>query len=76
MVGGTTTPGWSVSLAKLVQRYLSVIHDPRKVTADVQAQYFGIELNDQSLTPGDKPRIGSTNLDVCLSQSTPQKSAN
>jgi uncharacterized protein YbjT (DUF2867 family) len=65
-----------ISLAKLVQRYLSAIHDPRKVTADVQARYFGIEVNDQSLTPGSKPWIGSTNLDVWLSQSTPQKSAN
>jgi uncharacterized protein YbjT (DUF2867 family) len=65
-----------ISLAKLVQRYLSAIHDPRKVTADLQARYFGIEVNDQSLTPGSKPWIGSTNLDVWLSQSTPQKSAN
>lgn len=65
-----------ISLAKLVQRYLSAIHDPRKVTADVQARYFGIEVNDQSLTPSSKPWIGSTNLDVWLSQSTPQKSAN
>jgi uncharacterized protein YbjT (DUF2867 family) len=65
-----------ISLAKLVQRYLSAIHDPRKVTADVQARYFGIEVNDQSLTPGSKPWIGSTNFDVWLSQSTPQKSAN
>jgi hypothetical protein len=32
----------------------------RKVTTDARALYFGIELNDQSLTPGNNPRIGPT----------------
>ena len=65
-----------VSLAELVQRFLRAKMDPRKVTTDVQARYFGVALNDQSLTPGDNPRIGSTNLGVWLNQSKPQKSAN
>ena len=65
-----------VSMAELVQRYLSANHDSRKVTADVKARYFGIEVNDQSLTPGDNPRLGSTNLDVWFSHSQPQQSAN
>jgi hypothetical protein len=30
------------------------------VVADVHARYFGAELNDQSLTPGDSPRVGRT----------------
>ena len=65
-----------VSLAELVQRFLRAKMDPRKVTTDVQARYFGVALNDQSLTPGDNPRIGTTNLGVWLNQSKPQKSAN
>ena len=62
-----------VSLAEIVQRFLSANQDPRKVVADVHARYFGTELNDQSLTPGDNPRIGSTHFEDWLSQSIPQK---
>jgi len=48
-----------VGLAVLLQRYLSAIGDTRKVVGDAQTPYFGIVLNDQSLTPGDKPRMGA-----------------
>ncbi|MBI4779689.1 MAG: SDR family oxidoreductase [Oscillatoriophycideae cyanobacterium NC_groundwater_1537_Pr4_S-0.65um_50_18] len=53
-------------LDELVQRFLSASQDTRKVVTDIHARYFGIELNDYSLTPGDKPRIGSTNFDQWL----------
>src|SRR5213594_1592222 len=49
-----------IRLDELVRRYLSANRDARKVTTDVHARYFGIEVNDQSLTPGDNPRIGPT----------------
>jgi uncharacterized protein YbjT (DUF2867 family) len=62
-----------VSLAEIVQRFLRANQDPRKVVADVHARYFGTELNDQSLTPGDNPRIGSTNFEAWLSKSKSQK---
>jgi uncharacterized protein YbjT (DUF2867 family) len=62
-----------VTLAELVQRFLSATQDPRKVIADVHARYFGLELNDQSLTPGDNPRIGPTRLGDWLSRSIPQE---
>jgi uncharacterized protein YbjT (DUF2867 family) len=62
-----------VSLAEFVQRFLSANQVPRKVVADVHARYFGTELNDQSLTPGGNPRIGSMNFEAWLSQSKPQK---
>jgi hypothetical protein len=39
------------------------------VTTDVHALYFGTELNDQSLTPGDNPRIGATHFEEWLSRS-------
>jgi hypothetical protein len=32
-----------------------------------------VELNDQSLVPGDNPRIGATRFDDWLSQTTRQK---
>jgi uncharacterized protein YbjT (DUF2867 family) len=61
-----------IRLDELVRRYLSVNRDARKVTTDVHALYFGTELNDQSLTPGDNPRIGPTRFEDWLSRSIPQ----
>lgn len=55
-------------LDELVQRFLSTNNDKRKVVTDIHARYFGIELNDRSLTPNDKPRIGSTNFDRWLAR--------
>jgi uncharacterized protein YbjT (DUF2867 family) len=60
---------------ELVGRFLSAAHDPRKVVADAHARYFGIELNDQSLTPGDNARIGSTRFEDWLGQSARQQQA-
>jgi uncharacterized protein YbjT (DUF2867 family) len=49
-----------IGLDDLVRRYLTVKRDARKVVTDVHARYFGTELNDKSLTPGDNPHIGPT----------------
>src|SRR5881275_2425557 len=38
---------------ELVRRYLAASKDPREVITDVHARYFGTEVNDQSLTPGE-----------------------
>ncbi|MDQ3566226.1 MAG: NmrA family transcriptional regulator, partial [Pseudomonadota bacterium] len=62
-----------VRLAELVQRFLSANQDPREVVTDVHARYFGVELNDQSLIPGDNPRIAPTRFEDWLSRSIPQK---
>ena len=62
-----------IRLDELVRRFLSANRDARKVTTDVHALYFGIELNDQSLTPGNNPRIGPTRFEGWLSRSRPQK---
>jgi uncharacterized protein YbjT (DUF2867 family) len=56
-------------LDELAQRVLSANDDPRQVTADVHARYFGSELDDQSLTPGDDARIAPTHFEDWLSQS-------
>jgi len=37
--------------------------------ADVHARYYGAELNDQSLIPGPKARIGSLTFSDWLRQS-------
>ena len=62
-----------IRLDELVRRFLTAHRDARKVTTDVHALYFGIELNDQSLTPGNNPRIGPTRFADWLSRSIPQR---
>lgn len=52
-----------ISLANLVQQYLIKNNDQRKVVADVKAKYYGAELNDQSLVPGDNPRLGKIDFE-------------
>lgn len=53
---------------ELVGRYLSATRDPRQVIADTKAGYFGIAVNDRSLTPGENPRIGATRFEDWLSR--------
>jgi hypothetical protein len=43
---------------EIVARYLKETNDPRIVEEDVHARYFGAELNDHSLVPGEGARIG------------------
>ena len=57
-----------IGLDDLVRRYLAAKHDARKVVTDIHARYFGTELNDKSLTPGDSPHIGSTSFETWLAQ--------
>jgi uncharacterized protein YbjT (DUF2867 family) len=56
-------------LDELARRVLSAQDDPRPVTADVHARYFGAELDDRSLTPGADARIAPTRFDDWLSRS-------
>ena len=58
-----------VRLAELVKRFLIKTGDTRQVLADINARYSGAVLNDQSLTPGANPRIGSTTFDEWFSKS-------
>jgi uncharacterized protein YbjT (DUF2867 family) len=56
-------------LDELARRFLKARHDPRQVTADAHVPYFGAELDDRSLTPGDDARIAPTRFEDWLSQS-------
>lgn len=55
-------------LSELVQQFLTAKQDPRKVVADTHALYFGAELDDLTLVPGDNPRIAPTGFQEWLSQ--------
>src|SRR5207253_9269631 len=52
----------------LVRQFLSATGDARKVITDPKALYYGINVNDQSLTPGENPRLGTTRFSDWLSR--------
>src|SRR5205823_13775780 len=56
------------SLDEFARRYLIATKDPRKVVADIHARYFGAELDDRSLTPGNNPRLGSVRFEDWLAR--------
>jgi uncharacterized protein YbjT (DUF2867 family) len=57
-----------LSLDEFGRRYLTATKDPRKVVADIHARYFGAELDDRSLTPGNDPRLGSVRFEDWLAR--------
>ena len=61
-----------IPLDDIVRRYLRAKKDPRQVIADVNARYFGIEMNDRTLTPDGNPRLGPTHFEDWLSRSVAQ----
>ena len=60
-------------LDELVGRFLGATKDPREVITDVDARYYGLVVNDQSLTPGANPRVGATFFEDWLSRYLTQK---
>jgi uncharacterized protein YbjT (DUF2867 family) len=59
----------SAPIAEFVGRALAAAGDPRTVTADPRASYFGATLDARGLNPGDHPRLGPTRLDDWLARS-------
>ena len=57
-----------IRMSEFVARFFKAMKDPREVVGDGRALYFGIQINDQSLVPGDNPRLGSTRFDDWLKQ--------
>jgi uncharacterized protein YbjT (DUF2867 family) len=56
-----------LSLDEFGRKYLAATRDSRKVVADIHARYFGAELDDRTLTPGDRPRLGTFRFEDWLS---------
>src|SRR5947207_3515429 len=52
----------------LVRQFLSAKRDARTVITDPKALYYGVAVNDQSLIPGDHPRLGPTRFEDWLSR--------
>src|SRR5436853_828982 len=55
---------------ELVRQFLNATGDTRTVITDPKALYYGIAVNDQSLTPGDHARLGPTRFADWLSGNT------
>ncbi|HET6326275.1 MAG TPA: SDR family oxidoreductase [Planctomycetaceae bacterium] len=56
-----------IRMDELVRRFLDANRDGRQVVADAQALYYGLKVTDQSLTPGEHPRLGPTRFEDWLS---------
>ncbi len=59
-VNGTVEVGGpeKFRLDELVGQFLAARKDPREVIADPHASYYGVELSDRTLLPGDGARLG------------------
>jgi uncharacterized protein YbjT (DUF2867 family) len=55
-------------LDELIRKTLSAGSDPREVVADLRARYFGSELSERSLVPGDNAQLGETRFDDWFSR--------
>jgi len=52
---------------ELIRLGLSARKDPREVIADPHARYYGTELSERSLVPGDDAQLGKTRFEDWLS---------
>src|SRR4029077_14132961 len=60
----------------LLQRVLGTRNDPREVITDAHARYFGAELDEHSLLPGDDAELGRIRFDDWLARTAPSIPAN
>src|SRR5579864_9555752 len=59
-------------LDELVRNYLAATKDPREVVTDPKAHYYGIEVSERTLVPGDGARLSETRFETWLRQSAGQ----
>ena len=53
---------------ELVRQGLAAWKDPREVVADPHARYYGVELSERTLVPGDDAQLGQTRFADWLKQ--------
>jgi uncharacterized protein YbjT (DUF2867 family) len=53
---------------ELIRQGLRARHDPRTVVADPQARYFGAQLSERTLVPGNDARLGEIRFEDWLGQ--------
>ena len=74
-VNGTVEIGGPERLRfdEFIRRGLSAQNDPREVVADPHARYFGTELSERSLVPGEGAQLGRIRFEDWLRQPVPQR---
>ncbi len=60
-------------LDEAVRQFLTATRDPRAVITDVHAGYYGVDVDDRSLTPDAGAHLGATRFEDWLSQHVSQK---
>jgi uncharacterized protein YbjT (DUF2867 family) len=58
---------------ELIRQSLRAHDDSREVVADPHARYFGAELGERSLIPGDDARLGQIRFEEWLHQPVLQR---
>ena len=76
-VNGTVEVGGpeKFRLDELVRWGLAAWKDPREVVADPHARYYGIEVSERTLVPGDDARLGETRFETWLTLPTSKAAA-
>jgi uncharacterized protein YbjT (DUF2867 family) len=62
-----------MGLDEAARRFIEANADPRTVTTDPSVGYYGVEVDDRSLTPGSHPRLGPTSFQDWLGRSAAQR---
>ena len=60
-------------LDELVRKALAAKGDPREVVTDEQAPYYGVQLDERTLVPGDDAQRGEITLDSWLAHQAPAR---
>jgi len=55
-------------LDEFIRRGLAASKDPREVVTDPHARYYGLEMSESTLVPGDDARLGEIRFESWLSQ--------
>jgi len=62
-------------LDELVRQYLAANKDPRGVVADSKARYYGVDISERTLLPGDGARLSETRFETWFTQSAAKAAA-
>jgi uncharacterized protein YbjT (DUF2867 family) len=55
---------------ELARRCLAAFHDPREVISDPHARYYGIQVSERTLVPGNGARLGEARFEDWLGRAT------
>jgi uncharacterized protein YbjT (DUF2867 family) len=58
---------------ELVRQFLRATDDAREVITDADARYYGLQVDEHSLVPGDNPRLGATRFGDWLNRTFASK---